>query len=128
MTDEIQFTNWETLRAKDIPGGVRRKVISTDNIMVVQYIYEPGAVFPKHQHPQEQIVIIYKGELEFWIKDEKNRYHLKPGSILTIPGNILHGASVVGSEIVQSINIFHPIKEEFLSEAREAREAEKSSK
>jgi len=119
MTDKTQFMRWETLRAKDLPGGVQRKVFSTDHIMVVQYIYEPGAVFPKHQHPQEQIVIVDKGELEFWIKEEKNKYHLRPGSVLAIPGDIPHGASVVGDEVVESINIFHPIKEEFLSEAEQ---------
>ena len=119
MTDNIQFTNWETLRAKTLPDGVKRKVISTNNLMVVQYIYEPGAVFPKHHHPQEQIIIVEKGELEFWVEEEKSKYHLKSGSILTIPGDIPHGASVVGNEMVESINIFHPIKEEFLSEAEE---------
>ena len=84
--------------------------------MVVQYIYKPGAVFPKHQHPQEQIVIVNKGKIEFWVKEERNRYILQAGNILTIPGNIPHGASVIGNEVVESINIFHPIKEEFLSE------------
>jgi len=119
MNSKIQFTNWHTRHLKELPGGIRRRVISTDKIMVVQYLYEPAAVFPAHQHPQEQIVLVEKGELEFWIESEENKFRLTPGSILTIPGNATHGARVCGSESVESINIFHPIKEEFLNEAQE---------
>ncbi len=119
MNSKMQFTNWCNCHLKELPGGIKRRVISTDNIMVVQYLYEPNAVFPAHQHPQEQIVLVEKGELEFWVESEENKFYLKAGSILTIPGNISHGARVHGSKSVESINIFHPIKEEFLSEAEE---------
>lgn len=119
MNSKIQFINWRSRQLKELPGGIRRRVISTDNIMVVQYLYEPAAIFPAHQHPQEQIVLVEKGELEFWVESEENKYCLTPGSILTIPGNVTHGARVRGSETVESINIFHPIKEEFLSEAQQ---------
>ena len=119
MNSKIQFTNWRTRQLKKLPGGIRRRVISTDKIMVVQYLYEPAAVFPAHQHPQEQIVLVVKGELEFWVENENQKFYLRADSILTIPGNILHGACVTGSEPVESINIFHPIKEDFLNEAKE---------
>lgn len=119
MNPKIQFTNWRNRQLKELPGGIQRRVISTDKVMVVQYLYEPNAVFPAHQHPQEQIVLVEKGELEFWVESEENKFRLTRGSILTIPGNTTHGARVCDSEAVESINIFHPIKEEFLSEAQE---------
>ena len=122
MTSKVFYSDWHARPTKDVCGGIRRKVITTDNIMVVKYLYEPGALFPDHHHPQEQIVMVTRGELEFWVKDNDNydiknkKYHLYPGSILTLPGNIPHGARVIGNETVESINIFYPIKEEFLSE------------
>ena len=118
MKQKVQFIQWKDRPIKNLPGGIQRKVIATDNIMIVQYIYEPGALFPKHQHPQEQIVLVNNGELEFWIEKEKNKFNLIAGSILTIPGNIPHGARVLGDQHVDSINIFHPIKEEFISESK----------
>jgi quercetin dioxygenase-like cupin family protein len=118
MNEKVQFIHWKDRPIKNLHGGIQRKVITTDNIMIVQYIYEPGADFPKHQHPQEQVVMVNNGELEFWVEKEENKFNLNPGSILTIPGDMPHGARVLGDQPVDSINIFHPIKEEFLSESK----------
>jgi quercetin dioxygenase-like cupin family protein len=117
MPEEVRFVLWRDKKLKELPDGVKRRVFTTGKIMVVQYLYEPGAVFPEHHHPQDQIVIVEKGEIEFQVGDRTHR--LVPGSLLSIPGNVPHGARVTGNENVESLNIFHPVKEEFLDEARD---------
>lgn len=116
MLPDVYFTTWDKRPFKTLPGGVRRKVISTDKVMVVKYLYDPGAVFPEHSHTQEQMVVVEKGEIIFDVAGRS--YPMGPDSVLVIPGSVPHSAHVVGEAQVESINIFHPVKEEFLVEAK----------
>lgn len=115
MSEVVRLVLWDERPTKELPNGVRRRVFSTDKVMVVQYLYEPGAIFPVHRHPQDQMVMVEEGVIEFSVGGVS--YTLGPGHLLSIPGDVPHGARVIGDDPVRSVNIFHPVKEEFLHEA-----------
>jgi quercetin dioxygenase-like cupin family protein len=66
----------------------------------------PGAAFPKHSHPGEEIVYVLEGTLEYQIED-KPPVTLKAGDVLFIPAGAAHTArnpgTVTGSELATYI-------------------------
>ena len=83
--------------------------------MVVQYVYPPHSNFPPHWHPQEQIIIVEKGLVDYEV--EGKHYKLKAGDMLAVPSNAHHSAQVGGRTAV-TLNIFHPIREDLLDVAK----------
>lgn len=77
--------------------------------MLVIVDLEANSILPPHTHPHEQAGYILKGNVEFTINGE-NRL-LEPGDMYFIPGNVKHSAKV-GSNPVQLIDIFTPIRED----------------
>ena len=37
---------------------------------MVRYVYQPGAVFPVHHHPEEQVTVVISGQIEFTVAGE----------------------------------------------------------
>ncbi|MBR1122319.1 cupin domain-containing protein [Bradyrhizobium lablabi] len=66
----------------------------------------PGAAFPKHSHPGEEIIYVLEGTLEYQIED-KPPVTLKAGDVLFIPAGAAHSAknpgNVTGSELATYI-------------------------
>lgn len=110
---KAEVINWSKIAKSDVEKGVTRQVYSTKNVMIVKYTYSPNAVYKEHAHPQEQITLIEKGEIVFKVGDEE--MILKEDDICFIPPNVLHSAKVLRGR-VETINIFYPVKEEFLNE------------
>jgi quercetin dioxygenase-like cupin family protein len=68
---------------------------------------------PPHSHPHEQITYVAKGELIFFMGEEK--LVLKEGDILTIPSELPHCIQTV-SKYVRLIDSFTPIRKDFLKQ------------
>lgn len=58
--------------------------------------FEPGAAFPKHSHPGEEIIYVLEGLLEYQVGGEPP-VTLKAGDVLFIPSGVIHSARNVGS-------------------------------
>ncbi|HEY7216920.1 MAG TPA: cupin domain-containing protein [Candidatus Binatia bacterium] len=56
----------------------------------------PGASFPKHTHPGEEIIYVLEGSLEYQVEG-KAPVTLKAGDVLFIPAGTIHAAKNVGS-------------------------------
>ena len=47
--------------------GLRRRTFDSEGATVNEYVFQPGARFPLHRHPQEQITLIEEGEVELTV-------------------------------------------------------------
>lgn len=103
------MTNWSDVPAEIVTAGVIRQVVHGERQTMVRYVYAPGAVFPIHAHPQEQCTVVISGRIAFEIDGVITE--LGPGGVLVIPGNVPHGARVVGDETVESFNALSPRRE-----------------
>ena len=65
-------------------------------VVQVRVDFAPGAAFPKHSHPGEEIVNILEGSLEYEVEG-KSPVTLKAGDVLFIPAGTIHAAKNVGS-------------------------------
>ena len=89
------------------PGITVRPVLGKRlNISFIHF--EPGAVAPVHQHPEEQIGTIYEGSLEFDLAGEKRLLHR--GDVYVIPPDVPHGG-IATEEGCVSLDVFSPPRE-----------------
>jgi quercetin dioxygenase-like cupin family protein len=95
--------------------GLRRKLINTDNLMlvVVEFTNGPAEVpDPFHDHPHEQASYIAEGELILYIQGVGEQKLVK-GDLFAVPSGIPHTVKTL-TQVVRIIDTFNPIREEFL--------------
>jgi quercetin dioxygenase-like cupin family protein len=63
---------------------------------------------PPHQHPDEEIFYILKGEFEFILNDIQNPFKAKAGSVIHIPSNAIHTFKNVGGTVGEMIVLLSP--------------------
>jgi quercetin dioxygenase-like cupin family protein len=57
--------------------------------------FAPGASFPNHKHPGEEIIYVLEGTIEYEVEGKPVR--LKAGDVLFIPHGTAHAARNVGT-------------------------------
>jgi quercetin dioxygenase-like cupin family protein len=57
--------------------------------------FAPGAAFPRHTHPGEEIIYVLTGTLEYEVAGKA--VTLKAGDVLFVPHCVVHAARNVGS-------------------------------
>jgi quercetin dioxygenase-like cupin family protein len=105
----MYFYNPSEREATEIVPGYRARTFWGTNLMLVVVDIDAQAMLPNHSHPHEQGGLIVKGKLELTVGGEKRL--LKPGDVYMIPGGVEHSA-VAGSDPVQVLDIFTPIRED----------------
>ena len=106
-----QHLNWENVPAEQIAEGIERQMIVGEKLMICRIRFAPFVVTPEHDHPHEQMTIVEKGRVRFFIEGEEQI--AEPGDVLQFPSNCWHGATMLDEEVVL-IDIFTPIREDFL--------------
>lgn len=102
----VRGMSWNDVTPEQVADGVTRQVVDGAQQTIVRYVYQPGAIFPRHHHPQEQVTVVLSGRIEFTIADEV--VTLGPDDLVVIPGGVPHGARVLGDTVVESINTLSP--------------------
>lgn len=102
--------NWMAIAAEEVYPGITRQLVQAERQTLIRYVYQPGSVFPEHHHPQEQITAVLSGEIEFVVAGERRVY--RPGDVAVIPGDLPHGARVVGDAVVETLNALSPRREQ----------------
>jgi quercetin dioxygenase-like cupin family protein len=65
-------------------------------VVQVRVDFAPGASFPKHIHPGEEIAYVLEGRMEYQL-DDQPPVTLKAGEALFIPAGAVHSAKNTGS-------------------------------
>ena len=64
-------------------------------VVQVRVEFEPGAGFPDHTHPGEEIIYVIEGTFEYVIAGKVSR--AKAGEVLFVPAGVVHSAKNVGT-------------------------------
>lgn len=83
----IDITDWDDpFKVEEAYEGIERRVLSfTDDLMLVHYTVEEGAVFPEHEHDEtHQAVYVISGSLELFgdheaVLEEGDTFVVGPG-------------------------------------------------
>lgn len=100
-----RFTDVE---GEEVYPGVVRRSFSSAHTTVTSYEFKPGATFPLHRHPAEQVTLIQQGEVRFTVAGVEER--MGPGEWSVVAGDIEHGITA-GHEGARFIAIVSPRRE-----------------
>ena len=101
-----------------MPGLVTRVLTGLDGermMMVLNYTL-PGHTVPIHRHHNEQIGIVHSGQGRLRIGEEERL--VGKGDFYCIPANMPHGDTCVGSEPFVMLDVFYPVRPDFLNHVR----------
>lgn len=106
------FTENKNIAARDLGGGVTRKVLSySQNLMACELRMEKGAVGALHSHPHEQIGYIISGKLIYQEEGQEDKV-LETGDTYYVAPNVVHGVQIL--EDTKLLDIFTPMREDFV--------------
>ena len=108
-------TDWSSVPVEQLEEGVERQMIVGERVMVCRLRFAPRVVTPPHDHPHEQLTFVERGRVLFTVGDEERV--AEAGDVLHFPPGTWHGATMLDEEVVL-IDIFSPIREDFLGASR----------
>jgi quercetin dioxygenase-like cupin family protein len=103
---------WEDLPREHVRPGVSRAGFRGNDVMLCMNWLEPGMEVRPHSHPHEQLVMVVKGRMRFFIGDDT--IEVDQGGVVRIPPNVTHCGEVVGDETVLNLDVFTPLREDYL--------------
>ena len=92
-------------------GNRRRVVVHTDELMMVEFAFEKGAVGALHSHPHVQASYVAEGLFEVTIDGKSET--LAAGSSFIVPSGLVHGVKAL--EAGRLVDSFTPHRADFLS-------------
>lgn len=107
-----QHLNWSTIPVEQMAEGIERQMLVGDRMMICRFRFKPFLVTPEHDHPHEQMTIVERGRVRFFIAGKERI--ASAGDVLHFPSHCWHGATMMDEEVVL-IDIFSPLREDFLN-------------
>ena len=105
---------WEQLPAEKLKGGLTRKLITGDRMMIAHVHFKKGDDVPRHSHENEQITYILEGALQFRLGANGEReLTVRAGEVLVIPSYLAHSA--VALEDTLDVDVFNPPRQDWLA-------------
>ena len=120
MTESVvafQHTDWSSIPVERIGEGIERQMIWGERLMVCRLHFAPRVVTAVHSHAHEQITLVERGRVQFFIGGQSRI--ASAGDVLHFPPHVEHGATMLDGEVVL-VDIFSPVREDFLPDAGEA--------
>ena len=87
--------------------------LHNEKMMMVLNSTLPGHTVPMHSHPHEQVGMVYAGKARLCIGDEERI--VQKGDFYCIPSNVPHSDTCVGDEPFVMLDIFYPVRENFIN-------------
>jgi quercetin dioxygenase-like cupin family protein len=87
-----------------------------EKMMMVLNDTLPGHSVPMHTHPHEQVGVVFSGKGILRIGDEGRR--VQKGDFYCIPGNVPHGDTCLSDEPFVMLDIFYPVREDFIEKLK----------
>jgi quercetin dioxygenase-like cupin family protein len=107
--------DWATIPSESIGEGITRQMTWGERVMVCRLTFAPGVVTAVHSHPHEQIALVERGHVRFSV--DGRDYLASAGDVVHFRSGCLHGATILDEGAVL-IDIFSPVREDFLPDAR----------
>ena len=96
---------FDELPAEQPFAGVTRRSVTTSQMTIASYVFEPGASFPLHSHVQEQWTLVERGSVEMTIAGEATP--MEAGDWSLVDPGVQHGITA-GEEGARIVAIVAP--------------------
>ena len=108
-----RFTQMKGLETTILTG------LHGEKMMMVLNSTLPGHTVPLHSHPHEQTGMVYAGKAILRIGDEERI--VEKGDFYCIPANVPHSDTTIGDEPFAMLDIFYPVREDFIEKYKKSR-------
>jgi quercetin dioxygenase-like cupin family protein len=123
MSAHPQHTDWSQIPVERIEEGIERQMIVGEKLMICRLRFAPHVVTPAHDHPHEQMTFVERGRVRFTIGEAQRI--AEAGDVLHFPSGSWHGATMLDEEVVL-IDIFSPVREDFLDSTQRNGDGQKA--
>ncbi len=106
----MKAVSWDDVREDVLIGGIRRRIVTGENVMLGRLNFPKGSKVPPHRHENEQISHVLTGALRFMLGGTE--VVVRAGETLHIPSNVEHGVEAL--EETDGIDAFSPIRTDWL--------------
>jgi gluconolactonase len=98
------------LQMTELTAGANSRLVTGRNTQISFLSMDPGTLFDRHIHPEEQMMLVLRGGCDEILLDGEQS--MSKGSVVLIPGNMVHGAKVgdLGCDV---IDIFWPARADY---------------
>lgn len=110
---EADYVRWDEVEMEDLGGGVMRRFVYGNNMLMAQVKMPAGVVVPKHHHVHEQITNVITGTVEFRFGDDLDQVQVVTGGeLVIIPPNLPHQVTGMADAVI--IELFSPPREDWI--------------
>jgi len=106
----MKIYRWGDVKLQQLGGGVTRRLIVGENLMLAEIFVPKGVRFPSHQNESEQITIYQKGRAVY--ESAEQSVEASTGDILHIRPGVAHADRVLEDTVV--LDIFAPPRHDWL--------------
>jgi len=105
---------WADLEPEPLKGGITRRLITGERMMIAHVYFTKGDDVPLHSHENEQLTYVLEGALQFWLGENGEREVIvRAGEVLVIPSNLPHRALAL--EDTLDVDVFNPPRQDWLA-------------
>ena len=105
---------WNELAAEPLKGGISRRLITGERMMIAHIHFQQGDDVPRHSHDNEQITYVLEGALHFWLGAHGEREVIvRAGEVLVIPSGLPHRALALAPTL--DVDVFCPPRQDWLA-------------
>jgi len=104
----------------ELAAGANSRLITGKNTQISFLSMDPGALFDRHIHPEEQMMLVLRGGCNEILLDGEQS--MAKNDVVLIPGNLVHGANV-GPLGCNAIDIFWPARTDYTEKEKARLEA-----
>ena len=103
--------NLYDIQLSALNADANSRLISGKNMQLSFFYLDPNSAFPRHIHPEEQMMFTLRGAADEILLDGQQA--VKANDIVRMPANVVHGANV-GPLGCDGVDIFWPARADYL--------------
>ena len=100
---------WDHLEKEQMNPRITRQVIHSEQMTIARLELQKGGVVPEHHHVNEQVSMVERGALKFFIGGREQV--VRTGEVLAIPPNVPHAVEVLEDSVV--VDVFSPPRDDW---------------
>jgi quercetin dioxygenase-like cupin family protein len=110
----VTHHSWSRIPEEPLKGGITRKLITGERMMIAHVHLKKGDDVPRHQHENEQLTYILSGVLRLWFgANDEREITVRAGEVVVIPSNVPHRALAL--EDTLDVDVFNPPRQDWLT-------------
>ncbi|MFC3898194.1 cupin domain-containing protein [Lentzea rhizosphaerae] len=112
--DVVVVEGEKVLPQEAFPNLTRRVLAHNDKLMIVEHVMEAGSVFPRHNHPHEQLAYLISGHIRVQFGDDEP-IEARAGDSFVVRGGVDHQVWAIEKSV--ALDVFTPYREDYVESA-----------